>query len=106
MSTADHVTCGRCGSCNALCTCDKQDYPNLRAVNWCALCEGEKDVGLVVCWICWRAFNFRNGVHPKVEHVLKLTESTAGTTNRLKKRVSDFGSNWRFMLWRATQKRS
>jgi hypothetical protein len=82
------------------------DYPNLRALDWCALCEGAKDVGNVVCWTCWRAFNFRYGVHPKVEHVLKLTESTARSAIRLKSRWSEFRANWRFMLWRATQRRS
>jgi hypothetical protein len=81
------------------------DYPILRKLKWCALCEGPKDLGLVVCWSCWRAFNFRHGVHPKIERVLNLTESTAQSANRLKKRWSEFVANWRFMLWRATQKR-
>lgn len=71
------------------------DYPNLRSLDWCALCDGAKDIGNVVCWPCWRAFNFRNGVHPEIEHLLKVTESMARSAFRLKKRWPQIWVYWR-----------
>ena len=49
------------------------DHPNLRAQRICPLCGGSKDVGLVVCWPCYRAYDLRNG-NPEVGRLLDLAE--------------------------------
>jgi len=49
------------------------DHPRLRAQSICPLCGWAKDVGLVVCWLCYRAYDLRNG-NPEVGRLLDLAE--------------------------------
>ena len=37
------------------------DNENVRASNYCPLCNGRKEVGLVACWPCYRSYNLRQG---------------------------------------------
>lgn len=38
-----------------------EDHPHLRASPRCPVCGGTKDIGLVVCWPCYRAHGLRYG---------------------------------------------
>jgi len=48
----------------------KIDNQNVRNSNRCPLCEGEKDIGLVTCWPCYRLHNLRNG-NPEAENKIE-----------------------------------
>lgn len=37
------------------------DFPNVRAIALCPLCEKHKDVGSIVCWSCYRNHAMRYG---------------------------------------------
>ena len=37
------------------------DNYNVRCSKVCPFCGGEKDIGLVACWPCYRCHNLRNG---------------------------------------------
>lgn len=54
------------------------DYPRVRASNICPLCGEAKDIGLVVCWLCYRVENLRAG-NPEVEVRLDRAETELGT---------------------------
>lgn len=60
------------------------DHPKLRNSPVCVLCHNAKDLGLVVCWICYRANDLRNG-NEAVERQLDEAEEgrnlIAGRTN-------------------------
>lgn len=42
----------------------------LRAMHTCPLCNNAKDVNLLVCWTCYRAWDVRNGVRPSMAQIL------------------------------------
>jgi len=37
------------------------DYPHVRSSVLCPLCEQQKDIGSLVCWSCYRAYDLRYG---------------------------------------------
>jgi len=39
----------------------KIDNENVRASNWCPLCEGQKERGLIACWPCYHIYGLRYG---------------------------------------------
>jgi hypothetical protein len=48
----------------------KVDNENVRAWGRCPLCEGYKEIGLVVCWPCYRKYGLRNG-NPEAENKIE-----------------------------------
>lgn len=51
------------------------DHPLTRRGCTCPLCELPKDAGLVVCWPCYRLWNFRNGPGRDVEALIDAWEA-------------------------------
>jgi hypothetical protein len=53
------------------------DFPLVRAQVMCPLCQGEKAVGLLVCWPCYRQRELKYGNPPAEAEIaryeLKLT---------------------------------
>ena len=39
------------------------DYPRLRAARTCCLCGQQKALKCLVCWGCFRLYNFREGAN-------------------------------------------
>jgi hypothetical protein len=52
------------------------DFPQVRAQAVCPLCRGEKAVGLLVCWPCYRNHELRYG-NPKAEEAIAHSEQKA-----------------------------
>lgn len=50
------------------------DNPKVRAGNVCPLCRGEKALGLVVCWGCYRKYGMRDG-NEEAERMIARTET-------------------------------
>jgi hypothetical protein len=50
------------------------DYPHIRASTACPLCQGRKEVGLVVCWPCYRAWGLRDG-NAEAESMIERAEA-------------------------------
>jgi hypothetical protein len=54
------------------------DYPKVRAQTVCPLCQGAKETGLLVCWLCYHKHELRYG-NPKAETVIAHSEHKATT---------------------------
>jgi hypothetical protein len=52
------------------------DHPNVRASGVCPLCKGQKDVGLVACWWCYREEKLKWG-NPDAELKIDQAEEVA-----------------------------
>ena len=50
------------------------DHPKLRDKDICMTCSQPKNVGLVVCWSCYRRLDLRNG-NPEAERALDAMEA-------------------------------
>ena len=50
------------------------NYPHLRAKTICALCARLKDLGLIVCWDCYKLHHFRTGISPEILARLETAE--------------------------------
>jgi hypothetical protein len=50
------------------------DYPHVRSSGVCPLCRERKEVGLVVCWDCYRAWNLRYG-NEEADSVVERVEA-------------------------------
>lgn len=50
------------------------DYPNVRTMNYCPICESDKDYGLIACWTCYRKYGLRYGMPPEVRVTLEYFE--------------------------------
>jgi hypothetical protein len=50
------------------------DYPHVRSSTACPLCQGRKEVGLVVCWPCYRARCLRDG-NAEAEAMIERAEA-------------------------------
>ena len=49
------------------------DHPRVRADGMCPLCGGSKDLGLVACWVCYRARRLKYG-NPEAERQIDEAE--------------------------------
>lgn len=49
------------------------DHPNLRSFPICFLCQKPKEVGLLVCWPCYREHRLRYG-NPEIERQINAAE--------------------------------
>src|SRR5438270_5658022 len=56
------------------------DYPHVRSSTVCPLCQERKEVGLVVCWPCYRAWGLRDG--------------NAGAESIIERAEADFREAW------------
>jgi hypothetical protein len=50
------------------------DHPKVRASHSCPVCNREKEQALLVCWLCYRALNLRNGAADFVVKLLDIAE--------------------------------
>lgn len=50
------------------------DHKHIRRDSTCPLCVRDKDVGLLVCWHCYRRMNLRNGMIYAVAVVIDRRE--------------------------------
>lgn len=50
------------------------DYPHVRSSTACPLCQGRKEVGLVACWSCYRAYSLRYG-NAEAEALIEQAEA-------------------------------
>jgi hypothetical protein len=51
------------------------DYPNIRKHPTCPCCNKPKEQGLLVCWACYRAHDFRNGGETRFKNTLDMLEA-------------------------------
>jgi hypothetical protein len=49
------------------------DHPNLRLFPICFLCQKPKEVGQLVCWLCFRKHRLREG-NPEIERQIDAAE--------------------------------
>jgi len=54
------------------------DYTHIRQSEDCPLCHKVKDVGLVVCWDCYKEHGFRNGVDYLITETLEKADAYIG----------------------------
>lgn len=54
------------------------DHPRVRAALHCPVCHNAKDVGLLLCWTCYRSTNARQGLHPSIAAIITNAEQDAG----------------------------
>ena len=59
------------------------DYPYLRRSAICALCDNDKDQGLLVCWMCYRRQDLQNGLKPYAVVALGEAERLARVESEL-----------------------
>ena len=53
------------------------DHIKVRALNWCLICKGHKDTGLVCYWPCYRKDGLRYG-NEKMELAIDTLELELG----------------------------
>jgi len=65
------------------------DYPQVRSAVVCPLCLKYKDIGLVACWPCYRAFGLRYG-NKEADDLIEKAE--AKLSEEVERRAGKFKS--------------
>ena len=56
------------------------DFTPIRRSPTCPLCHHDKPTGLIVCWTCYRVYDFRTGPKPGLMTIVTTANELAAIT--------------------------